>query len=86
MALALAYMGPLSYGQNRLKSTAIGSRSESGCRHLGDGFVSEDCLARFRLQESGGRDNAENLSLRARAPMVRVHVGACVGVRVCACM
>jgi len=88
VALALAYMGQLSYGQNGLKSTAIGSRSESGCRYLGDGFVSEDCLARLRLQESGSCDNAENLSLRARTPMVRVHVGACVGVgvRVSACM
>ena len=70
-------------GQIGLKSTAFGGRSRV---YLGDRFVSEDFLARLRLQESGGRDNAEHLSLRARAPMVRVHVGACVGVRVSACM
>ncbi len=70
------------HGQIGLKSAAIGSRSRV---YLGDRFVSEDCLARLRLQESGGRDNAENLSLRAREPMVRVHVGACVGVGVGVC-
>ena len=71
------------HGQIGLKSAALGSRSRV---YLGDRFVSEDFLARLRLEESGGRDNAEHLSLRARAPMVRVHVGACVGVRVSACM
>ncbi len=82
MALALAYMGQLPYSQNGLKSTAIGSRSESGCRHLGDGFVSEDCLARFRLQESGSRDNAENLSVCERMP----HGSCASGVRALACV
>ena len=83
-------MGQLPYGQNGLKSTAIGSRSESGCRYLGDGLVSEDCLARFRLQESGSRDNAENLSVRVQAHGSRacgVRALACVcGVSVRACM
>ena len=82
MALALAYMGQLSYGQNRPKSTAIGSRSESGCRYLGDGFVSEDCLARLRLQESGSRDNAENLSVCEHTP----HGPCASGVRALVCV
>ncbi len=75
-------------GQIGLKLAAIGGRSRvcHACRHLCDRFVSEDFLARLRLEESGGRDNAEHLSLRARAPMVRVHVVARVGARVSACM
>ena len=76
-------MGQLPYGQNGLKSTAIGSRSESGCRYLGDGLVSEDCLARLRLQESGSRDNTENLSVCECKPMVRVRV-VCAHLRACA--
>jgi hypothetical protein len=82
VALAPAYIGQLSYGQNGLKSTAIGSRSESGCRYLGDGFVSEDCLARLRLQESGSRDNAENLSVCERTP----HGSCASGVRALVCV
>ena len=67
------------HGQIGLKSAALGSRSRV---YLGDRFVSEDFLARLRLEESGGRDDAEHLSLRARTPMVRVLV--CVWVLVCA--
>jgi hypothetical protein len=68
------------HGQIGLKSAALGSRSR--VYYLGDRFVSEDCLACLRLEESGGRDNAEHLSLRAREPMVRVLVR--VWVLVCA--
>ena len=70
------------HGQIGLKLAAIGSRSRV---YLGNRFVSEDCLARLRLEESGGRDNAENLSLRARTPMVRVLVRVWVCAFVPAC-